>query len=66
MEIKAALPTTHQSISMELTLSRLEALHGHKKHNSYLIFTDLTAPETGTKVDIYVPVRKGERTELRP
>ena len=65
-EIKAALPTAHQSLSMELTLSRLEALHDHKKHSSYLIFTDLTAPETGTKVDIYVPVRKGERTELRP
>ncbi len=57
-EIKAAQPGAHRSLSMELTLGRLEALHGHKKHGSYLIFTDLTPPETGTKVDIFVPLIK--------
>lgn len=61
MEIKAKQSTTHQSISMELTLSRLEALHGHKRHNSFLVFTDLSAPDTGTKVEIYVPVIKAKR-----
>ncbi len=56
MDIKATQPTAHQSISMELTLSRLEALHGHKNHRSYLVFTDRTEPETGTIVDIVIPV----------
>jgi LytS/YehU family sensor histidine kinase len=56
MEIKAALPTAHQSLSMELTLSRLEALHGHKRHHEYLIFTDLADEHTGTRVDIFIPI----------
>jgi LytS/YehU family sensor histidine kinase len=56
MEIKSAQTVIHQSISMELTLSRLEALHGHKNHGSYLVFTNRPEPETGTIVEIYIPV----------
>ncbi len=58
MEIKAAQTVIHQSISMELTLSRLEALHGHKNHGSYLVFTNRTEPQTGTIVEIFIPVVK--------
>jgi sensor histidine kinase YesM len=58
MEIKAAQSVSHKSISMELTLSRLEALHGHKNHSKYLVFSSPTAPETGTSVDIFIPVIK--------
>lgn len=61
MEMKAAQPDTHQSISMELTLSRLEALHGHKDHSSYLVFTNLKEPETGTIVEIFIPLVKDMR-----
>lgn len=58
MAIKAAQPNGHQSLSMELTLSRLEALHGHQRHEEYLVFTDLTGAQTGTRVDIYIPLKK--------
>lgn len=56
MAIKAAQPHGHQSLSMELTLSRLEALHGHQRHEEYLVFTDITGAQTGTRVDIFIPL----------
>ncbi len=56
MALKAAQPETHKSLSMEITLQRLESLHGHARHDEYIRFTDLEAPLQGTRVRITIPL----------
>jgi ligand-binding sensor domain-containing protein len=62
MEIKRSQPETYRSISMEVTLGRLEALHSHARHTEYITFTDLENG-SGTRVEIFIPVKKSQNAE---
>lgn len=57
MELKRAQPETHKSLSMEITLQRLETLHGHKRQEEYIRFTDFEPPQQGTRVEIVIPLK---------
>jgi LytS/YehU family sensor histidine kinase len=62
MEIKRSQPETYRSISMEVTLGRLEALYSHNRHEEYLRFTDFE-DGTGTRVETLIPVKKTQDDE---
>jgi len=61
--LKNAQPETHKSLSMDLTLLRLETLHGHKRKEEYIRFTDLTPPQQGTRVEIIIPLKTENNAE---
>ncbi len=54
-EIKEQNVSTHRSMSMDLTLQRLKALHQNAGIENYLQFTDFNNNKTGTLVTIKVP-----------
>ncbi len=62
-ELRQAQPSTHQSLSMEITLQRLALLHGHPRSEDYICFTDRQAPEQGTHVQILIPLRSNDKAE---
>ncbi|MFY7964817.1 MAG: histidine kinase [Chitinophagaceae bacterium] len=54
-EIKEHNTSTHRSMSMDLTLQRLKALHQNASIENYLQFTDFDNNKTGTLVTIKIP-----------
>jgi sensor histidine kinase YesM len=54
-EIKEQNTSTHRSMSMDLTLQRLKALHQNAGIENYLQFTDFDNYKTGTLVTIKIP-----------
>ena len=54
-ELKEEKQTEHRSMSTDLTLQRLAALHPNKQLNEYLTFTDFDGTKTGTQVKILIP-----------
>lgn len=58
MELKQAQIETHRSMSMEITMQRLETLHGHKQKEEYIRFTDFVPPQQGTMVEIVIPLNR--------
>ncbi len=62
-ELKKLQPETHKSLSMDLTLLRLEALHKHTRKEEYIRFTDVTASGKGTRVEITIPIKTNDNAE---
>ncbi len=54
-ELKEEKQVEHRSMSTDLTLQRLAALHPNKQLNEYLIFIDFPVDKTGTLVKIIIP-----------